>query len=74
MICCLCGEEIQNGDLFIRIRIHRLLGERELGPPLLLHERMEDGSMEKEACLTCPAEYGAPLELVGADPHGRFDG
>ena len=65
MICCLCGRKIECKDVFIRIRAHRLIEERSAGPPLLVNERMEDGTMEKTACFTCPVQYGAPLELVG---------
>lgn len=71
--CCLCGRDLEPGDYFIKLHLFRLMYEDETGPPSIAREKMEDGSLEKVACYMCPAQYGAPMELIGTSPYTRND-
>jgi hypothetical protein len=64
MICCLCGQPIRPGQYLIEIRAYVARKGRMDGLEL---DRivMEDDSNEKRAHYLCPAQNGAPLELVG---------
>ena len=67
MICCLCGRRFERGDVYVRITQHRLVGMSPSGQDVADRIQLEDGSMQKAACPTCPAKAGAPLALTGAD-------
>ena len=69
MLCCICGETIELGDLFVQVSQYRLGLSVQAGRTLFEPFRMEDGSFNKFAHSLCPALSGAPLSLVGADPH-----
>lgn len=67
MICCICGHRFDDGELFIKISMHRVVPSKLDGKPLTTTEILEDGSREKWACPTCPVMAGAPLCLIGAE-------
>jgi hypothetical protein len=69
VICVICGEPIEENDLFIKLTIHRLKFYR--GQQIGVATCMEDGSDKKIAHQLCPIQAGAPLSLIGAD--GRSD-
>lgn len=67
MICCLCGHRFYEGEVFIKVTMHRLATSKMTGEELHVKETLEDGSREKVACPTCPVMAGAPLSLIGAE-------
>lgn len=67
MICCLCGEPIAPDDVIVRLTMHRLMSIPAMGQTYFAQIPLEDGTLEKVAHSTCPAMFGAPLALVGAD-------
>jgi hypothetical protein len=66
VICCLCGRRIEEGELFISIGMYRYRESKMTGEAVRARVKLEDGSVEKVACPTCPVLAGAPLELIGA--------
>lgn len=67
MICCLCGEPIDPVDVIVRLTMHRLMSIPAVRKQYFAQIPLEDGTMEKIAHATCPAMFGAPLALIGAD-------
>lgn len=64
--CCLCGEQILPGDYFVVVNQYRMiLNPQDEEVPVQVP--LEDGTFRKQAHSVCPAIYGAPLVLVGAD-------
>jgi hypothetical protein len=72
MICCLCGEPLQEGDLILRLRLEKEIWSPHLEKFVRVQADFEDGSKDKTVHPYCPVEFGAPLSLVGADG-GRQD-
>jgi hypothetical protein len=70
MICCLCGAYIVPGDYVVRVNHLRVVAD-PAGNDALVSVPFEDGTFRKIAHSVCPALYGAPLALLGAN--GRFD-
>ncbi len=71
MTCCICGEDLGDEDLVLRLSVYKF---RSDGPNYtLLARKFEDGSHERLAHLTCPVNAGAPMSLIGADGE-NFDG
>jgi hypothetical protein len=66
MICCICGEELELGDIIIQITQFQLGFNHLTSETLMIPISMEDGSTNKLAHSICPALMGAPLGLVGA--------
>lgn len=64
MVCCLCGETIQVGDYYVSLNQNRAI-VRECNI-VGVQVPFEDGSFKKNAHSICPAFYGAPLALIGA--------
>lgn len=67
MICCICGEVLELGDLLIQVTQFRLGLNQFTGQIMLVPFPMEDGSETRMAHTICPIAMGAPLSLVGAD-------
>jgi hypothetical protein len=64
--CCLCGEAILLGDYFISITQRRSV-VNAYAEIMDVQVPLEDGSFTKHAHSVCPALYGAPMALVGAN-------
>lgn len=71
--CCLCGHRFETGEIYVEIKVLRLMAFKESGKPFGAPEKMEDGTDSKVACYTCPVKAGAPMSLIGADPNERTD-
>jgi hypothetical protein len=61
MICCLCGEALREGEILLMLRRYRAVGEVRIPVPF------ENGRLEQVVHDLCPALFGAPLALTGAD-------
>ena len=67
MICCLCGHRFERGDRYVQVSQYEYLGKTVKGEDVGQRVTMEDGSLRKLACVTCPVMAGAPLVLIGAE-------
>lgn len=67
MVCCICDDELELGDLIIQITQFQLGFNQLTSQVMMIPSPMEDGSEVKLAHSICPALMGAPLSLTGAD-------
>lgn len=67
MFCCVCGDELELGDLIIQVTQFQLGRNQLTGQVMMIPYSMEDGSDLKLAHTICPISMGAPLSIVGAD-------
>jgi hypothetical protein len=67
MICCLCGEPIELGQVFIHIQQYKRGWSPRLQEEVYAPLPLEDGTNSKTVHPLCPAEFGVPLTLIGAD-------
>jgi hypothetical protein len=68
-ICCLCGAPVlaEEGELALEFRLVRRMTNKLTGKTQYVPVQMENGSRVRYTCPVCPAQFGAPLALVGAD-------
>lgn len=67
MRCIFCDRAFEPGDVVLRVTLHRMAVNPATGKLFLGVTPLEDGTMQKLCCPTCPAQHGAPLALTGAD-------
>lgn len=66
MICCLCGEEIDLDDTFIKLQQFKLSWSTMAEHQLQIKLPMEDGTQEKILHFyPCAFKFGIPLIALG---------
>lgn len=72
MICCICGDDLELGDMVIQVTQFQFGFNHITGQIMMIPSPMEDGSDSKFSHTICPIIHGAPLSLVGADTRNDF--
>lgn len=67
MICCICGDKIQDDEFVLRLTAYRYSEAPGKLDYHLLRSKFDDGSDERFTHYICPIEAGAPMSLIGAD-------
>lgn len=66
MICVLCGEQVEDGEIVLELKQYRHFKLRS-GTEIRSPVAFDDGTMTRFVHHLCPTEFGAPLALIGAD-------
>lgn len=66
MQCCMCGVDIEDGDVIVRLAAYKYQQEPH-GSFSLVKKKFEDGTDERLVHIHCPAYAGAPLSMIGAE-------